>query len=370
MLAALHRAGVDIRPEAMGVTWDDVAEAVRTLPAYVREAGLWFTVVDAVPVDDSLVDRGTRGVEAAYGPWERRLMQRRADAAAGLRPRVPRARRRDRLAADGRGRPAGRGGRVRLAVGRTTTSRSTRRPRRRSSSIRCASCRRSRWRPRRARLGTLVAAAAYRNAALTAKMISTIDVISGGRVVLGIGAGWKEDEWLAYGYGFPTPSTRLAILRDHLEIITRMLGPGRATYNGEHAHVVDAIHEPKGLQEPRIPVMVGGNGPDVTWRLAARFADKLNLDALPPAAVAEALPVIAVALRRGRPRPGNAAGVGPPVGSGDGDVSPGRTRQRRLREYADLGLERVIVQGFAAVKDPDQLTSLIDDCAAVDLLLA
>jgi glycerol-1-phosphate dehydrogenase [NAD(P)+] len=70
MLAALHRAGVDIRPEAMGVTWDDVAEAVRTLPAYVRDAGLWFTVVDAVPVDGSLVDRARSGIEAVYGAWE------------------------------------------------------------------------------------------------------------------------------------------------------------------------------------------------------------------------------------------------------------------------------------------------------------
>jgi glycerol dehydrogenase-like iron-containing ADH family enzyme len=71
ILAALHRAGVDIRPEAMGVTWDDVAEAVRTLPAYVREAGLWFTVVDAVSADDSLVARARSGIEAAYGVWSR-----------------------------------------------------------------------------------------------------------------------------------------------------------------------------------------------------------------------------------------------------------------------------------------------------------
>jgi glycerol-1-phosphate dehydrogenase [NAD(P)+] len=70
MLAALHRAGVDIRPEAMGVTWDDVAEAARTLPAYVRRAGLWFTVVDARPIDDHLVQHVRDRVEATYGPWE------------------------------------------------------------------------------------------------------------------------------------------------------------------------------------------------------------------------------------------------------------------------------------------------------------
>jgi F420-dependent oxidoreductase-like protein len=220
----------------------------------------------------------------------------------------------------------------------------------------------------RAVLGTLVAAAAYRNAAMTAKMFSTIDVISGGRVVLGVGAGWKEDEWLAYGYGFPQASTRLAILADHLEIITRMLGPGRATYAGEHAHVVDAIHEPKGLQQPRIPVMVGGNGREVTWRLAARYADKLNLDALPPAAVAEALPVIAARCEEVDRDPATLPVSVHLWGQAMHGAAPGPARQRRLREYAELGLERVIVQGFAAVTDPDHLESLIDDCGAARLL--
>ncbi len=105
----------------------------------------------------------------------------------------------------------------------------------------------------RVRLGHLVLAAAYRNAALTAKMISTLDVISGGRTELGIGAGWKEDEWLAYGYGFPEAPERLAILADHLEVITRMLQPGHATYEGRHASVHDAIHLPKGRPGPADP---------------------------------------------------------------------------------------------------------------------
>ena len=72
----------------------------------------------------------------------------------------------------------------------------------------------------------------YRNPGLTAKAISTIDVISGGRAILGIGAGWKEDEWLAYGYGFPPAPERLAVLADQLEIITRMLGPGPGDVGG------------------------------------------------------------------------------------------------------------------------------------------
>ena len=95
----------------------------------------------------------------------------------------------------------------------------------------------------RVRLGQIVICTAFRNPALTAKMISTLDTISGGRMELGIGAGWKRDEWLAYGYGFPDTKTRLATLRDHLEVITRMLAGDRhehATWSGEHASVADA----------------------------------------------------------------------------------------------------------------------------------
>jgi alkanesulfonate monooxygenase SsuD/methylene tetrahydromethanopterin reductase-like flavin-dependent oxidoreductase (luciferase family) len=124
-------------------------------------------------------------------------------------------------------------------------------------------------------------------------MIGTLDVISGGRMELGIGAGWKEDEWRAYGYGFPDTKTRLATLSDHLEVITRMLGPGHATFAGTHASVTDAINVPRGLQQPRVPIMVGGNGPNVTWRLAARHADELNLDWLTPDEIRDAKPVIA-----------------------------------------------------------------------------
>ncbi len=218
----------------------------------------------------------------------------------------------------------------------------------------------------RARIGHLVLAAAYRNAGLTAKAISTIDVISNGRAELGIGAGWKEDEWLAYGYGFPEAPQRLAILADHLEIISRILAPGRATYVGTHAQVIDAIHEPKGIQEPRLPIVVGGNGPKVTWRLAAMFADELNLDALMPDEVERALPVIAEHCR--------AVGRDPSTLRvsvhvwGRPDASPGAARRQRLRDYGGLGLSRTILQGFGAVSDDRLLDAIADDVAAVGML--
>jgi F420-dependent oxidoreductase-like protein len=219
----------------------------------------------------------------------------------------------------------------------------------------------------RARLGHLVLAAAYRNPGLTAKAISTLDVVSGGRTILGIGAGWKEDEWRAYGYGFPPAGERLAILADHLEIISRMLSPGRATWEGEHAHVRDAIHEPKGLQEPRIPILVGGNGPKVTWRLAARFADELNLDALTPSQVEAALPVIASRCTEIEREPASLR-VSVHIWGEAGAVAAGAERRQRFRDYAGLGLSRAIAQGFAAVRDEHALDDLVEDCLAVGLL--
>lgn len=136
----------------------------------------------------------------------------------------------------------------------------------------------------RVRLGHMVVCTGFRNPGLTAKLASTIDVISNGRFELGIGAGWKDDEWLAYGYGFPSVAERLAQLGDHLEVITRMLAPGHATYEGTHAQVKDAINVPKGIQR-HIPVIVGGNGREKTATLAARFADELNFVFLPPAEI-------------------------------------------------------------------------------------
>src|SRR6187402_225455 len=92
----------------------------------------------------------------------------------------------------------------------------------------------------RVRIGHIVVCTAFRNPALTAKMISTMDTISGGRMELGIGAGWKRDEWLAYGYGFPETKERLGRLGDDLEVITRMLDGDKhqhATFDGQYSKV-------------------------------------------------------------------------------------------------------------------------------------
>jgi F420-dependent oxidoreductase-like protein len=223
----------------------------------------------------------------------------------------------------------------------------------------------------RVRLGHIVICNGFRNPALTAKMISTMDVISGGRMELGIGAGWKRDEWLAYGYGFPETRLRLAMLADALEVITRMLEPGRttrATYEGgDHATVVGAINLPKPLQQPRVPIMVGGNGPNVTWRLAARHADELNVDGMSPDELAAALPVIASRCEEIGRDPATLA-VSVHIWWGNAPA-PGQERVDLLGRYADLGTARVMTLVQASATSDEALELLAADARAAGLTL-
>jgi F420-dependent oxidoreductase-like protein len=224
----------------------------------------------------------------------------------------------------------------------------------------------------RVRLGHIVICNGFRNPALTAKMAATIDTISDGRFELGIGAGWKREEWLAYGYGFPETRQRLDMLRDGLEVITRMLEPGRqrATHDGEHASVRGAINLPRRQQPPRMPILVGGNGPEVTWRLAARFADELNVDAMTPDELRRALPVI-----RSRceeiDRDPDSLTVSLHVWWGDPAWrAPGEPRRAFLAELAELGLSRVIGLLQESADDDAALELLAEDTRAAGLTLA
>jgi alkanesulfonate monooxygenase SsuD/methylene tetrahydromethanopterin reductase-like flavin-dependent oxidoreductase (luciferase family) len=220
----------------------------------------------------------------------------------------------------------------------------------------------------RVRLGHLVLCAGYRNPALVAKMISTLDVISGGRMELGIGAGWKEDEYLAYGWGFPPLKERMAALEDALEIAGRMLAPGRTTYAGTTASVRDAINVPHGLQAPRVPILVGGNGPNRTWRLAARFADELNLDWFSPEEIIAARPVIdSRCAEIGRdPRTLRiSVNIGRPQSAPEGAV-----RVDLLRRYREADVDRVMTLIRASASDVGALARFADDCRAAGCDLA
>ncbi len=224
----------------------------------------------------------------------------------------------------------------------------------------------------RVRLGHIVICNGFRNPALTAKMASTIDTISGGRFELGIGAGWKREEWLAYGYGFPETAERLAMLHDALEVISRMLEPGRstrATYEGKHHSVGGARNLPKPIQPSGMPIMVGGNGPNVTWRLAARYADELNLDGMSPEEVGAALPTIRARCDEIDRDPDSLA-VSVHVWWGTPEWrEAGDGRRRLLSDYAELGVSRVIGLLQASAESDDVLEKLADDARSAGIEL-
>ncbi len=223
----------------------------------------------------------------------------------------------------------------------------------------------------RVRLGHIVICTAFRNPALTAKMISTMDTISGGRMELGIGAGWKRDEWLAYGYGFPETPERLARLGDDLGVITAMLDGDKhqhATFEGRYATVRDARNIPKPIQRPRVPIMVGGNGPNVTWRLAARHADELNLDGMEPPEVVAALPVIASRCEEVGRDPATLA-ISVHLWS-QTITEPGAARIDRLAAFREAGVSRVMGLARASTDSDEALASLAEDARAAGVELA
>src|SRR5437879_5839343 len=130
----------------------------------------------------------------------------------------------------------------------------------------------------RIRLATLATAVGYRNPAHLAKIAASVDVISRGRLTLGMGAGFFEDEYRQYGWPFPPQAaTRIRQMEEAVELILKMWTEARTTFRGRHFQVEDAILEPKPVQKPHPPVMIAGGGEQMTLRAVARLADTCNL---------------------------------------------------------------------------------------------
>ena len=133
----------------------------------------------------------------------------------------------------------------------------------------------------RVRLGQMCTCMGYRNPAYLAKVAATVDVISGGRAEMGIGAGWYEHEWRAYGYGFPSAGERLAQLDEGVEIMRQLWTTGTATLDGKQYQVDGAICRPLPLQDGGIPLWIAGGGEKKTLRIAAKYAQYTNFDPTP-----------------------------------------------------------------------------------------
>ena len=131
-------------------------------------------------------------------------------------------------------------------------------------------------RTREVALGTMVTGVTYRNPALLAKIVTTLDIISSGRAILGIGAAWNDDEHAGYGYDFPTAKERLDRLEEALQIIPAMFTEETPSFQGRHYRIQEVLNNPKPIRG-RIPVLIGGGGEKRTLRLVARYGDACNL---------------------------------------------------------------------------------------------
>ena len=130
---------------------------------------------------------------------------------------------------------------------------------------------------KRIRIGQMVTCNGYRNPSLLAKMASTVDVLSHGRLNFGIGAGWYEHEYRAYGYEYPDGPERLRYLREAVQVILAMWTQEEAQFDGKYYQVRGAINQPKGVQQPHIPLLIGGDGEKVTLKLVAQYGDACNI---------------------------------------------------------------------------------------------
>lgn len=142
------------------------------------------------------------------------------------------------------------------------------------------------------KIGQMVTCNGYRNPALLAKIASTIDVMSAGRLLCGLGAGWYEHEWRAYGYGFPDVPERMRAFREAVEIIVKMWTEEKPVYKGKFYSIDGPINEPKGIQSPHIPLWLGGGGEKVTLKLVAKYGQACNVGGGNPETVRQKLAVL------------------------------------------------------------------------------
>ncbi|MGO8950666.1 MAG: LLM class F420-dependent oxidoreductase [Ktedonobacterales bacterium] len=134
---------------------------------------------------------------------------------------------------------------------------------------------------KRVKVGQMVTCLGYRNPALLAKMASTVDVLSHGRLCCGIGAGWYEHEWRAYGYGFSETRDRMRAFREATEILVKMWSEDYPVFKGEYYSIDRPINEPKGVQQPYPSLWIGGSGEQVTLKLVAQYGNACNIGSNP-----------------------------------------------------------------------------------------
>lgn len=191
------------------------------------------------------------------------------------------------------------------------------------------------------KLGLLVTGVTYRHPGLLAKTVATLDVLSGGRAELGIGAAWYDREHAGLGVPFPPIAERFERLEEALQICLQMWGPDEGPYQGIHYQLAETICRPMPLQSPRPPILIGGGGEKKTLRLVAKYADACNLFATDQAAVQHKVDVLEQHCQDvGREfssvhKTITSGSLGPPQEAG--------SFVERMKPYADMGIDQVWV---------------------------
>jgi len=203
----------------------------------------------------------------------------------------------------------------------------------------------------RIKLGQMCTAMSYRNPVYLAKVAATADVISGGRIQMGIGGGWYEHEWRAYGYGFPSAGVRLGRLDEGVQIMRAAWRDGVVTFEGKHYQADGATVQPKPLQANSIPLWIAGGGEKVTLRIAAKYAQYTNFTSEPDG-FAQKSQILAEHCREVGTDYGSivrSANVNAVLGSTEGDVEQriGRVRDR-LAGIAGEGAADAMMSMFSA----------------------
>jgi F420-dependent oxidoreductase-like protein len=215
------------------------------------------------------------------------------------------------------------------------------------------------------RLGTLVTGVTYRNPALLAKIVTTLDIISKGRAILGIGAAWYEPEHLGFGFGFPPVRERMDRLEEAVQICRALFREDHQTWHGRYYSIEDARNVPRPIQPGGPPIMIGGGGEKRTLRLVAQYADMCNVSG-GPAMVAHKLDVLRTHCKDvGRdPSEISTTRLGTLVLTNDADETARTTEF--LRGLAGAELEEQFIIG-----EPDEVTrqvgALVD--AGLDCLI-
>jgi F420-dependent oxidoreductase-like protein len=216
----------------------------------------------------------------------------------------------------------------------------------------------------RIRLGTMVSPATFRRPSILARMVATVDHISGGRVELGLGAGWNQTEHEAYGFPFPELAERIDILEEQLEIVHRQWTENEFSFEGRHYRLRDSRAEPKPLQQPHPPLIMGGAAGRRVARLAARWADEYNTPFASVEQCRERHAVIASACELEGREPIVFSAMLPCCVGRDARETLERARRRLERSGRDDDPAVLLAQDNALVGTVDEVVARLRDYAA------